>query len=289
MTALVSLLVLALIAGGVTAAVVRYGVYGHTVPALVGDDLVSAQAAVDNAGLKLLLGQHRYDLGVPSGHVISQSLGSGKHERAGTVIVVSVSKGPAPVRVVNVDGLGQQAALASLTKDHLTPVVAGRAYSETVGIGKVISESPDKGLLRRDTKVSLVVSRGPHPRLVPDLRGLTYAKAAARLESEQLKAVQGPGVYSTSVGEGEVVSISPKAGETATRYSVVSVTLSLGPPIVSIPHLDGLKVSKAVALLKGLGLKTQIFGPAFGDRVFASDPSSGAKIREGQTVTLYVI
>jgi serine/threonine-protein kinase len=218
-----------------------------------------------------------------------QSVQPGRHERAGYLIVVTVSKGLQPVLVPNVKGTGQKAALALLAQHHLVGVVTARAYSESVTIGRVIDESPASGLVKQKTKVSLVVSLGPHPRRVPDLSGLTFAEASARLATEQLNAVQGPGLYSTTVPIGQVIGSEPAGGATTTRHHDVVVHLSLGPPYVTVPKVRGLTIEKATALLRGEGLKVSIFGPTFSNRVFASYPGAGKRLRQGQTVTLYSI
>src|SRR5579872_2756509 len=142
---LLALVVLAVAAGGTAAAVIRLGVFGHDVPRLVG--LPEATAAHDAhlAGLKLRVTAERYDLSVPKGDVITQSIRAGKAEKTGTVVGVVVSKGPAPVPVPSLKGDSIAAARAALLQGHLHMKLAAAVYSETVPSGVVISWTPSSG------------------------------------------------------------------------------------------------------------------------------------------------
>ncbi|MHB1988634.1 MAG: protein kinase domain-containing protein [Acidimicrobiales bacterium] len=288
---LVSVLaVLGLVAAGLVAAIVHFAVYGHIVPDVVDENVVTAKALVDNAGLVFVVGSTRFDAKVPRGDVISQSIPPGRREKARTVVVATESNGPAPVPVPGVTGLGQQSAIADISAGHLVAKVK-LIYSETVGPGKVVSQDPPASAGDRlpGSKVLLYVSEGPHPRIVPAVVGDPLATAVQALHNVQLGYSQGPGRYSTSVPQGDVISQSPLAKASVKRNSVVTLVLSLGEPFVTIPHLQGVSLSKAEAELHALGLKVAAYGPSFAAVVIDSVPAEGTSIREGQTVTLYVI
>ncbi|MGO9557838.1 MAG: protein kinase domain-containing protein [Acidimicrobiales bacterium] len=279
-----------LAAAGITAAVVHYGVYSHVVPKVVGDDVAIATAMTRNAGLRLTVGTETYDVNAPAGQVIWQSIAPGRHERSGTYIIVTESKGPPPVAVPDLVKLTQKAARAKLTSGHL----AWRTqleFSETVGPGIVFGQYPKStaGDQPWGSKVLLYVSKGPRPRIVPNLYDLSLKTAVADLQNQQLKYKLAPGQYSTVVPQGDVISQNPLEKASVRRYDVVSIVVSLGEPIVTIPHLRGLSVRQARSELKNLGLFVQVYGPASGGTVLFSDPSQGSSIREGQTVTLYTI
>ncbi len=285
-----SIAVIGLVAAGLAAAIIHYGVYGHVVPKVVGENITTATANLENSGLRLSVGDKRYDVSVLAGDVIGQSITPGRHERAGTIVIVSESKGPPPVPVPGVTGRTQTQARAMIAAGHLHPVVE-LEYSETVGPGKVIDESPPStgGDRPWESKVILYVSKGPHPRIIPGVVGATLAAAIQDLDGVQLRYKQAAGQYSTTVPQGDVISETPPAKSSVRRYSVVTLVVSLGEPYVVIPHLRGLTVKKARSELLALGLHVELYDVASGGIVLSSNPAAGSSIREGQSVTLYVI
>lgn len=289
-----AVLVLALAGAGITAGVVHFVVYGHVVPSLVRQPVGTARALVDDAGLRLQLGSSTYDLSVPAGDVISQSVPPGRHEKGGSSVVVTVSRGPAPVVVPAVAGDTQHLAHELVQAAHLRPVPQ-LVYSETVHAGHVVSQSPaptsaTHSDASRGSTVVLYISRGPHPRIVPSLAGDTYAVAQHQLALLRLVAVQASaGVYSMTVPEGSVVSESPAAQSSVRRGSTVVLTLSLGKPFVTIPPVDGMTVAQAEAKLTALGLTYQVYGNHKRWFVIFSTPVEGRSVRVGTNVTLAAI
>ena len=283
---------LVLLAGavaGALAAVNHYVVYGHVVPKVEGDPVEVARVMVHDAGLRLEVTGSRYDLGVPKGDVITQSLRPGRHERAGTVVDVVESRGAAPVAVPPVTGDTEAAAVAAVKAGHLKPVIRAE-YSETVAVGRVVSESPGahSAPLARGSAVTLYVSKGPHPRIVPAVTGLSYATAAADLEAIQLKVARAPGQYSTTVPAGDVISETPAAHDSVRRGTTVTLVVSLGLPYVKVPQLFGQSVSYAEHELTTLGLKAKVYGPKHGYVVY-ENPGAGQSVRLGTTVQLATV
>ncbi len=284
------LVVAALAAAGAIVAVVRYGIYGHVVPRIVGDNVPTARAVARNAGLSLVIGGYRYSLSIPGGDVLAQSLRAGMRERAGTVIIVTESKGPRPVAVPDVEGWTLGRASEAITRDHLVPVVS-REWSSAVDSGLVVTQDPSAGAgtRARGSKVVLYVSKGPQPRIVPDVVGLPVAEAVTDLTNDQLGWKRAPGAYSTTVKAGYVISENPPASSSERPGTPVALTVSLGPPFVTVPSVTGEPASTAAHQLEALGLQVAVYGPQQGRFVVYTDPGAGASIRVGSTVYLYVV
>jgi serine/threonine-protein kinase len=154
-----------------------------------------------------------------------------------------------------------------------------------------VSQNPASGTdFRGNTKVDLVVSKGPKPIPVPSLVGKTSADARAALQGVGLVAAVAPEqVNSATVPAGAVVSQSPANG-TLTAGGTVTLTISKGPKLVMVPDLVGRQVDDARAQLKALGFKVKVenlLGGFFGTVRF-QDPQ-GVEAPEGSTVTLRVI
>jgi serine/threonine protein kinase len=93
-------------------------------------------------------------------------------------------------RYVNTPGVINLSAAAAESKVEgagLSFEVRGRAYSETVAVGSVVSTDPSGGEnVLRDGTVTAVLSRGPERHEVPVLRGMSVDQAQAALQDAGL-------------------------------------------------------------------------------------------------------
>ncbi len=139
-------------------------------------------------------------------------------------------------------------------------------------------------------KVMLTVSAGPGSAMVPSTAGLTVAKAEKALEEAGFKA-QVETVHSEAVDEGLVVHSQPSGGETATRGTDVTLTVSSGPKLATVPVLVGTQRSVAVQQIRGRGFSPSVeeatsSKPA--GEVIRQAPSAGSQLPAGSTVSIVV-
>jgi beta-lactam-binding protein with PASTA domain len=86
------------------------------------------------------------------------------------------------------------------------------AYSDTIGVGRVVSQNPYAGIsVARGTAVMLVISLGPTPIEVPDVVGLALDAAQAALTDAGFTSTVAE-VFSETVPAGSVVSQAPEGG-----------------------------------------------------------------------------
>ena len=125
-----------------------------------------------------------------------------------------VSDGPEVIEIPDVTGLTERDAIATLTDLGLKFTVS-EEYDNQAPDGEVIRTDPSAGAeaLSGDT-ILIVVSLGPAPVTVPDLKGMTEAQARS--------AVEGVGLQ---LRDGLVVSQVPTAGSTAGQGDTITVTL----------------------------------------------------------------
>jgi eukaryotic-like serine/threonine-protein kinase len=92
---------------------------------------------------------------------------------------------------------------------------------------------------------------------------------------------------SSSQPSGIIVSQSPAPGSPITPGETVTVNVSSGPPMVSIPNVDGESFQQAQQQLEKLGFQVtgQQFGP--GNTVFGTNPGSGGSVAQGSPITIY--
>ena len=169
-------------------------------------------------------------------------------------------------------GLTQGEALNQVSSSGWT-LETPQEPSETVEVGKVIRTDPVAGVKLKEGRIlTLVVSSGPAPRPLPELKGLTLQAATDVLAKLKLNIEQGDQVFDDAVPAGSVVSWTVpeqpglKAGDTVTPGVLVMVQLSKGPS-PRLPELKGLTLDQATAALVAQKLQIKQGDPAFDETV----------------------
>lgn len=259
----------------------------YPTPSLVGMSPVRA-GRILGTRLRLRLDGRRYDGTVPAGDIVAQSPLAGVRARRGSVVLVVLSRGPAPRAVPSLAGESEvdavQALAAAGFRSHIEEI-----YSGTVPAGDVLSWSPSRGLQEKGTVVTVVVSKGPRPRIVPSLRLDSAASALAALRQLKLVPVETK-AHSGTVPAGDVISTTPAPGNSVPRGSTVTVVVSEGPRLVAVPDVEGDGVVQATAALEAAGLAVpHVYGPPGGTLVILTDPAPGTVVPVGTEVSLYTI
>ena len=138
--------------------------------------------------------------------------------------------------------------------------------------------------------VTLTVSAGPGSAKVPSTAGLDRADAEAALEEAGF-GTQIETVHSEDVEEGLVIRSDPGGGETATRGSDVTLTVSSGPKLAKVPVLVGAQRSFAVQQIRGRGFVPSVEeeeSSAPAGEVIRQSPSAGSQLGPGSSVSIVV-
>ncbi len=129
----------------------------------------------------------------------------------GSTVTISTSKGHAPEAIPAVTGSGSSyaSAAAALSAAGFVPS-QNNEFSSTVPTGQVIGTSPDPGAGPQPfgSRVSVAISLGPQPVIIPSVDGQSVAAATSALTALGLK-VSGP--YGPP-GATKVLSTDPVAG-----------------------------------------------------------------------------
>jgi serine/threonine-protein kinase len=159
-------------------------------------------------------------------------------------------------------------------------------YSEQAPQGQVLSWTHKGETIAKHTSIDLTVSAGAKPRTVPALTGKTFDQAAAALQALGLTAVRAD-AFSDTVAKDQVVSTAPAAGASVDRGGKVTVTVSKGPDVVTVPDVTGQSVQDATAALQQSGLSvSNVFGPP-NKKVFVTDPAAKTQVHRNSSVNLY--
>lgn len=288
---LLSLLIAVLV---VAAGVGWYSLLGpgaaRIVPTLVGK---TKQVAIDSLAA-VDLGANIVDVfseEVNAGVVMSTDPKGNSDAKRGQVVSVSVSKGKERYVVPDLSGKSVADATNALTQLHLVVSSTRDDYSETVAVGSVMGTDPATGAsLKRDTPVTLVISKGRQPFTLVSKVGQPLAEARKEWEAAGLTVVVSGSEYSTDVAKDGIVSQAP---ETATLYKgdTVTVVVSKGPDLVQVPSVRGKSEADAKQTLEAAGFAVDIqrlAGGIFGT-AHSTDPSGGSQAPRGSRVTLRIV
>jgi serine/threonine protein kinase/beta-lactam-binding protein with PASTA domain len=140
-------------------------------------------------------------------------------------------------------------------------------YSETAEADTVIATEPSAGnrVLPGDVVV-LVVSSGKERFAVPGVAGQTEAQARAALAAIPGAQVVTSQASDDSVATGQVIKTDPPADAQVPRNQTITVYLSTGPPVLSVPNVKGQPRADAIAALQGAGF-TPVVTEEFSDSV----------------------
>jgi serine/threonine-protein kinase len=280
-------LALVLVIALVAVALSRIGGDPVAVPGLIGHTETAAAAAADAAGVDVRVASRR-NSDDPPGTVIDQEPGPGEWLHGGGTVDVVLSRGPAPVEVPDVVGRPALAAAQQLQDAGFVVVPKQQYNDEGVDRGMVVSQDPaGREEVEAESQVRIVVSKGPSPVTVTDVSGMTYEEAATQLARAHLRAVRAEEyVNDGSVPRGDVIRTEPAAGQQAEYDSEVTVVVSLGPDLVTVPDVEGMSAEEASDELAAAGLEADVRRFRPNREVGDQDPDAGDRVLRGSTVTL---
>jgi serine/threonine-protein kinase len=257
-------------------------------PNVVGLSPAAAVSRLKDAGLKARTGSQEYSDSVSAGLVSSQDPDDGARLKRGQVVTLHVSLGVRMSTVPVLAGKTEAEARAALTKADLKAGPVTRRYDDTVPKDKVIEAASAPGTrLKHGSSVAFVVSDGPAPVTVPDVRGKALDVAGKTLTDAGLE-VKVVREFSDTVALNDVIDQSPTSGGSVPRGTTVTLRVSKGPQTVTVPEVRGDTVDHAKSVLEALGLVVRIQHTrgGHGRVVLDQDPQPGSVVRVGTTVTL---
>jgi serine/threonine-protein kinase len=228
----------------------------------------------------------------PVGTVVGQSPPAGVARKAGTIVTLRVSGGPAAVQVPTVVGSTRASAEHQLHLENFKVKVTF-APSTTVNKHQVVSSTPAPGSrVPPGSTVVLVVSTGPPPVVVPSFIGDTQGEATLLLQEDKFVLGKVTKQHSSQPA-GTVIAQSPKPGK-APQGSTVDLTIATPLPNVTVPFLLDLPAARAGQVLGKLGLTvdpipvTKHVNKQYNGRVISQDPAADTPVRPGSTVTIEI-
>ena len=138
--------------------------------------------------------------------------------------------------------------------------------------------------------VAILLLAAPDRVQVPEIVGSSISVAQQRLEKAGFEVV--PVRDNSDKPRNQVIGQSPAGGSTADEGSRVTLNISDGPRIQSVPDVVGARRATAAKALRDAGFKVKAV-PQFSDdvkvnRVISQSPSARSAVEQGQTVQIMV-
>ena len=199
--------------GDVVTLVLSAGPRQVEIPGVVGESRQAAVQMIQQADLESEVRRVFHEQ-VPQGQVVSASPSPGTTVDEASTVELVISKGRRPIDVPSVVGLPRDQAEAALDDVGLRAEVADTTYHDEVPAGAVVSQDPgpDGGPLHTGDTVELVISDGPEPFELPDVRGEKEDKAVEMLEKLGLEVQVTYQQTFFGFGRGLVGDQSPEPG-----------------------------------------------------------------------------
>ncbi|GAA2799812.1 Stk1 family PASTA domain-containing Ser/Thr kinase [Saccharopolyspora taberi] len=261
------------------------------VPRVVGQPEDVAVKVLEEAQLKATV-TREHDNSVAEGTVISSSPQEGRQTVTGTEVRLVVSLGRPKVPDI-AEGASVEEAQSALMDAKLRPALDSTRdqYHPSVPEGKVISVDPGPGTaLEISSPVTIIVSKGPQPVDVPDVRGQSKEDAFAALRNAGFEPYEASTQFDADVAAGHVISTDPAGGSTVllTGTPRVGVVVSNA---VTVPDFGRYSVQQAKEEAARLGLQlqvTQLF-PREDAVIFGQYPFPGSKVQPGSSIQVTAI
>lgn len=203
-------------------AVVSLGPERYGVPDVRGLSVEDASQALVDTKLAVAGQANAFDEEVAAGLVAGTDPPVGTSLKPGTAVTLIISDGPAPVPVPEVLGAAEADARAALESLGLV-VERGEDFSEQFGAGTVMALNPPVGqVVAKGSTVTMTVSKGPPPVVVPNVVDLRREDAVRELEAKGFRVQVNAGIITPL---NRVYSQDPPPGETRPKGSTVTISI----------------------------------------------------------------
>jgi beta-lactam-binding protein with PASTA domain/tRNA A-37 threonylcarbamoyl transferase component Bud32 len=250
---------------------------------------ITAVRQIHEKGLRFQV-VRQYNESVPETYVFKQDPQPGERIEKGNYVTIFSSAGPPRTDVPSVVGEKLDQALADLRQANLKWKIA--RVDDDAPVDEVIAQRPTSGAsVAQGSTVTLRVSKGPKPVIVPNVVGSNFDSANSALLGRGF-AVRRRDVESDQPKD-TVVAQSPDGGTYQGPGSTIILSVSKGPTTSTVPDVTSIAQSDAVAQLKASGFEVRIVSQPVTDEgqdgiVQTQDPAGGTKAPPGSTVTIAV-
>jgi serine/threonine-protein kinase len=232
----------------------------------------------------------QYKADVPETYVFKQDPQPGEKIEKGNYVTIFSSAGPPQTDVPSVVGEPLDQALSDLRAASLKWRI--QHVDNQAPQDQVFAQTPKAGAhVDQGSSVTLKVSNGPKPAIVPSVVGSTFDSANSALLGAGF-AVRRKDVENDAPKD-TVIAQSPDGGTYQPPGSTITLTVSKGPTTSTVPDVTSISQADAITQLRASGFKVQVVSQPVTDPnqdgiVQTQDPAGNTKAPPGSTVTIAV-
>lgn len=251
-----TLLGLAAVVGAILFAAIKLGSSQETVsvPSEATKNVAVATADLESHHFKVTV-QRVPDPVAAVDIVVRQDPAAGKNATRGSLVTLFVSSGTAQ-KVIPFDiTTGRTADDVTNELKNLGFVVTPQLQANSAPSGTVYDSTPKPGTNAAvGSTVTILVSTGPAPTAVPQVKDLSFDQATQQLEQNGFTNL-GPAIQETndSVPSGSVIRTDPPAGQKVALSTKINIYVSSGAQTVQVPGEVGVTEAAAKADLESKG------------------------------------
>ena len=260
-----------------------------TVPPVAGVSSEEAQQILDSVGLDYTVVSEFSD-DVDEGIALRTDPPEQSQIAKDAKVTLVVSKGPRMETVPVVVGILIADAVTRIHEAGFEELGEIKyVHDDNVPVDEVMASDVDAGTkLSHATRLVLTVSQGPAPIVIPDVVGMPEQQATTLLTDDFALDVSVVYERTPDQPKGMVFKTDPAAGVDGTRTQPITVYVSDGPPLVTVPDVRGKEFNDARDELQALGFvvtgKNEPWN--FSKVVFTQDPAALAQVEPGTTIFL---
>ncbi len=204
-----------------------------TIPKVLSSTMEEAQATLKiiSPNLDVIFEEGEYSDEYELGQVMKQTPQEGTQISDNGRVVLVLSAGPPPVKLPDVTDKQAEQAQAAIEAAAEFKVEIAYEYSETIAEGNVVRTDPVASeMIPKDSTVIMYVSLGRDmtPIAVPDIMGLTEAKAEKKLVEAGFVKGMVSNIPSTEYKKGRVCYQNYSGGEKVAPGTPIDISLSHG-------------------------------------------------------------
>ncbi|KRL07729.1 Stk1 family PASTA domain-containing Ser/Thr kinase [Liquorilactobacillus hordei] len=207
------------------------------------------------------------------------------------IFISALAMTPKNVAVPALQGMTETEAKTALETKELSIGKIIRRNSTKYDKGQVISSNPaENSSVRENSKIDLIISRGPERGKFGNYEGQAYTKVKKKLENKGVTVVKETKT-SSSVAKGEIISqnISGKK-KVIWEQTTVKFTVSTGAKATVLRDLTGYTEKSVEDYADELGLVLNIENSSVSDTstglVISQEPAANTSVKAGDTLNI---
>jgi beta-lactam-binding protein with PASTA domain/tRNA A-37 threonylcarbamoyl transferase component Bud32 len=250
---------------------------------------INAVRKIHDQGLRFQV-VRQYKADVPETYVFKQDPQPGEKIEKGNYVTIFSSAGPPQTDVPSVVGEPLDQALSDLRAANLKWRI--QHVDNDAPQGQVFAQTPKAGgRVDQGSSVTLKVSNGPKPVIVPSVVGSTFDTANSALLGSGF-AVRRKDVENDAPKD-TVIAQSPDGGTYQPPGATITLTVSKGPTTSTVPDVTSISQADAITQLRASGFKVHVVPQPVTDPnqdgiVQTQDPAGTTKAPPGSMVTIAV-